>query len=106
MLLGFIMKFIEVAKDGGGRGHSTTLLPAPALFIGLLLLPGHPMGSQFSHNPAESSVTLKLFEIDDMQTTDRSMMPDGLLQSFTDEQIRDLVVYLASPEQVPLPLLE
>jgi putative heme-binding domain-containing protein len=54
----------------------------------------------------DAEVTLKLFEIDDMQTTDRSMMPDGLLQSFTDEQIRDLVVYLASPEQVPFPLVE
>jgi len=49
-------------------------------------------------------VTLPLNEIDEMKTTNLSMMPNGLLRSFTDEQIRDLVVYLASPDQVPEPL--
>lgn len=46
-------------------------------------------------------VTLPLKEIDEMTTTNLSMMPEGLLRSFDDEQIRDLVVYLASPDQVP-----
>ena len=49
-------------------------------------------------------VTLPLKEIDEMKTTKLSMMPNGLLRSFSDEQIRDLVVYLASPDQVPEPL--
>jgi hypothetical protein len=31
------------------------------------------------------------------------MMPEGMLRSLTDEQVRDLLVYLAGPEQVPLP---
>ena len=52
----------------------------------------------------DSEVTLRLQEIDDLQTTDRSMMPEGLLQSFRDAQIRDLVVYLRSTDQVDLPL--
>jgi hypothetical protein len=30
-------------------------------------------------------------------------MPDGLLDKMTNEELRDLVVYLASPSQVPLP---
>ena len=32
-----------------------------------------------------------------------SMMPMGLLTALTQEQVRDLVAYLASPSQVPLP---
>jgi hypothetical protein len=31
------------------------------------------------------------------------MMPDGILQSLTIEQVRDLIAYLASPTQVELP---
>ena len=30
------------------------------------------------------------------------MMPDGMLQNYTDDQVRDLLVYLGSSEQVPL----
>jgi putative membrane-bound dehydrogenase-like protein len=32
-----------------------------------------------------------------------SLMPPGQLQALSDEEVRDLIVYLASPEQVPLP---
>jgi putative heme-binding domain-containing protein len=32
-----------------------------------------------------------------------SLMPIGQLQSMTDEQVRDLIAYLASPNQVKLP---
>ena len=51
-------------------------------------------------------VTLPLEEIEEMRTSNLSMMPEGLLRSFSDEQIRDLVVYLRSADQVPLPLQE
>jgi len=30
-------------------------------------------------------------------------MPEGLLQTLTAEQIRDLIAYLMHPTQVPLP---
>ena len=49
-------------------------------------------------------VTLPLKQVEQMRTTNLSMMPDGLLRSFSDEQIRDLIIYLRSPDQVPLPL--
>jgi hypothetical protein len=35
--------------------------------------------------------------------TDRSPMPDGLLNPLSAEEIRDLVAYLRHPVQVPLP---
>lgn len=31
------------------------------------------------------------------------MMPEGLLQALTAEQVRDLIAYLMHPVQVPLP---
>jgi cytochrome c1 len=31
------------------------------------------------------------------------MMPEGLLEKLTNEEVRDLIAYLASAQQVPLP---
>lgn len=41
--------------------------------------------------------------IEEVTPSPLSLMPDGLLQPLTAEQIRDLVAYLMSPTQVPLP---
>jgi putative membrane-bound dehydrogenase-like protein len=41
-------------------------------------------------------------EIENRVTSDVSMMPDGLLQKLTNEQIRDLIAYVSGPDQVPL----
>ena len=42
-------------------------------------------------------------EIDERQKSPLSMMPEGLLATLKDEEVRDLVAYLASAEQVALP---
>jgi putative membrane-bound dehydrogenase-like protein len=42
-------------------------------------------------------------EIEEMKPTPLSLMPEGLFQNLSEEQIRDLVAYLMSTEQVPLP---
>jgi hypothetical protein len=31
------------------------------------------------------------------------MMPEGLLQAISEEEVRDLLAYLRSPAQVPMP---
>ena len=41
-------------------------------------------------------------DIDEIYTSGKSMMPDGMLQNYSDEQVRDLLVYLRSSAQVPL----
>jgi putative membrane-bound dehydrogenase-like protein len=46
---------------------------------------------------------LERAEIDRQRSSPLSMMPEGLLQAMNDAQIRDLVGYLMSPKQVPLP---
>jgi len=42
-------------------------------------------------------------EIKSLTQGEVSMMPEGLLQAMTDNEVRDLVAYLKSPSQVPLP---
>jgi putative heme-binding domain-containing protein len=42
-------------------------------------------------------------EIDRIQPTAQSLMPDGLLAALNDEQVRDLFAYLMGRDQVPLP---
>lgn len=42
-------------------------------------------------------------EIERRTLSQVSMMPDGLLQTMTNDQVRDLIGYLASPVQVDLP---
>ncbi len=46
--------------------------------------------------------TLGTDEIEEITPTERSPMPDGLLDQLTESQICDLVAYLRNPMQVPL----
>ena len=43
-------------------------------------------------------------EIQSLTQSEVSMMPEGLLQAITEDEVRDLVAYLKSPTQVPLPV--
>jgi len=52
---------------------------------------------------AQETITLDRRTIDEIKPTTVSLMPDGLLQNLSTEQIRDLFGYLMSSEQVPLP---
>jgi hypothetical protein len=47
-------------------------------------------------------VTLPRSEIEELRPTNVSLMPDGLLNNLTPDQVRDLVAYLMSTEQVRL----
>jgi putative heme-binding domain-containing protein len=46
---------------------------------------------------------LERSEIDEVRLTQLSLMPDGQLTGLSDDQVRDLIAYLMSPQQVPLP---
>jgi putative membrane-bound dehydrogenase-like protein len=52
---------------------------------------------------AQEPVTLDRKQIDELKQTSLSVMPDGLLQNLTADQIRDLIGYLMGTEQVALP---
>jgi putative membrane-bound dehydrogenase-like protein len=48
-------------------------------------------------------LTLSMEQIEQIQLTGLSPMPDGLLDNLTEQQLRDLFSYLRHPTQVPLP---
>ena len=48
-------------------------------------------------------VTVAVEDIDDRKKSPLSLMPDGVLPNLKDEEVRDLIAYLRSPMQVPLP---
>ncbi len=65
------------------------------------------LGDRFlTFGTQQGSIRLPMSEVASIETSELSMMPEGMLDAFSTEQIRDLVRYLASPEPVPLPLLE
>lgn len=48
-------------------------------------------------------VTVPAGDVDAINITPASLMPEGLLQTLKEEQVRDLVAYLMSKQQAPLP---
>ena len=52
---------------------------------------------------ANETLRVSTSEIDSRKESGLSMMPEGLFDRLTAEEQRDLVGYLASPQQVPLP---
>ena len=52
---------------------------------------------------AQEPITLDRKSIEQMKQTPNSLMPDGMLQNLSDEQVRDLMAYLMSLDQVTLP---
>ncbi|MCH2115430.1 MAG: c-type cytochrome [Pirellulales bacterium] len=48
----------------------------------------------------DADIRLKMQNVEQVMTSTKSMMPEGMLQTLTDPEVRDLLLYLASPEQV------
>jgi len=53
---------------------------------------------------AKERVRLQKNDIEQVKVSSVSLMPDNLLKDLSDQQIRDLLAYLASPRQVNLPV--
>ncbi len=47
------------------------------------------------------SVAIAQDEIEEMRAIPRSVMPEGVLDQFTDQQVRDLFAYLRSTQPLP-----
>ncbi len=52
---------------------------------------------------ANETLVIPRAEVASLQRGELSMMPEGLLQALTEEDICDLIAYLKQPAQVPLP---
>ena len=51
---------------------------------------------------ANETLTIPKGDIDSVQVSEISMMPEGLLAQLSDQEVRDLIYYLGRPGQVPL----
>jgi len=52
---------------------------------------------------ANEQLVLPKDEVNKIQNSEISMMPEGLLANLNDQEVRDLIYYLGRPGQVPLP---
>src|SRR5262249_25484974 len=52
---------------------------------------------------ATEKMIVALDEVDSVKASPLSIMPEGQLDALTREQVRDLIAYLGSKSQVPLP---
>jgi putative heme-binding domain-containing protein len=48
-------------------------------------------------------VTIPRRDLEARRSTGQSLMPEGLLDTLGKDEVRDLIGYLASPSQLPLP---
>jgi len=51
---------------------------------------------------ADGTIVLPRDEVDQIEASTKSMMPDNILQPLSEHEVRSLVTYLASPAQTPL----
>ncbi len=58
----------------------------------------------FTIQTANDVVLVPKRELEARRSTGQSLMPDGLLDGLNKDEVRDLIGYLASPSQVPLPV--
>jgi hypothetical protein len=52
---------------------------------------------------ANDVVAIPRRDLEGRRDTGQSLMPDGLLDGLSKDEVRDLVGYLMSPSQVPVP---
>jgi putative membrane-bound dehydrogenase-like protein len=57
----------------------------------------------FTVRTVNEEILVAKSEIRESQASDDSLMPDGLLENFSREDVRDLIAYLSRDAQVPLP---
>ena len=48
-------------------------------------------------------LTIELTEVDKLNESTLSLMPEGLVEALTEQQVRDVIAYLMHRGQVPLP---
>lgn len=95
-----LRNLIDPSADIDAAYRLTTVLTADGrLFNGFMV---HQDDKWLVIRTQDATIRLALNDVDELVRSNVSMMPEGMLRSFTDEQIRDLLVYLASDDQVSL----
>ena len=66
-------------------------------------LVGNQEGATLSVQTPTEKLAISRADIDEIRPSELSLMPEGLLDTLPPREIRDLIGYLMSPTQVPLP---
>jgi putative heme-binding domain-containing protein len=116
----------EVGPDltGSGRGNLDYLLenlvdPSAAVsadfrMVAVAMSDGRILNGLIKRQSARTltlqtqieAITLDRSEIEEIRPSSSSLMPDGLLDTLSPTEVRDLLAYLTYPAQVPLPSAE
>ncbi len=64
---------------------------------------GRDDGTTLDVQTVKEKITIRKDEIEEIKASELSLMPDGLFRDLTDDDVRDLIGYLQSRRQVPLP---
>ncbi len=68
------------------------------------IVAGHAgTGPTLTLQTANERLTIPRDDVEETRASELSLMPDGLLDVLSDDQVRDLIAYLMTPRQVPLP---
>ena len=96
-----LRNLIDPSAEIDAAYRLTTVLTADGrLFNGFMM---HQDDKWLIVRTQDARIRLNLNDVDELVTSNVSMMPEGMLRTFTTEQVRDLLVYLASDDQVALP---
>ena len=92
----------EACKKLVGKGYllTTALTTKSRVVSGIIR---EETASSVTIQTANEVVVLSRDDLVSLTTADISMMPEGLFEKLGDHDARDLVAYLASSNQVPLP---
>jgi putative heme-binding domain-containing protein len=99
--LNYILENLVAPNAVVGKDYQMSLLQlADGRVVSGLIL--KETDSALTLKTINDTVVIALDEIEDRKLSDLSLMPNGLLDPLGQEEVRDLVAYLASPVQVPL----
>ena len=93
-----IRNLVDPSEDIDAAYRLTNVLTADGrLFSGFIV---QQDDYEITVRTQDARVRLEMKDVEEVATSKVSMMPEGMLKTLTDEQFRDLLVYLASDDQV------
>ena len=99
--LDYILENILTPSAFIGKGYElTNILTTDEQLISGIIVEKSPV--RIVVQTLNEKLVLDRAEIDEMKSSQTSMMPEGLVDGMTREEVRDLIGYLASSAQVPL----
>ncbi|MDA0842327.1 MAG: c-type cytochrome [Planctomycetota bacterium] len=99
--LDYVLENVLTPNAFIGKGYElTNILSKDEQLISGIIVEQNP--TRIVVQTLSEKIVLDRSEISEMKSSQTSMMPEGLVEGMTQEEVRDLIGYLASPVEVPL----